>query len=320
MTAPYVALTDHRWFEHLRSKADADGRLDEANFWLPSAQRPIARLSTGDPFFFRLKSPINAIVGFGFFSSFSRLPLHDAWTTFRDRNGDPDLESFSARIRQYRHREMSPEESESRPLACTALIHLSLWREPSWLPWGEARGWKPHIQQGRYEEDPSNVEALMLAIRAESAGLDEMSDRFNLVDADERTITMARTVRREGQGSFRTRLLTAYSGACAITGEHTEPVLAAAHIQPYLGTRSNHVQNGLLLTQEFHTLFDLGYVSVKPDDMTVRVSPRLQKDFGNGKRYAAFDGHPLAILPKDQHSRPSGDALEWHWRKMFKAG
>lgn len=320
MNRPFVALTDHRWFDHLRGKAGGRGDLDEANFWLPSSQRPIARLEPGDPFFFRLKSPVNAIVGFGFFASFCRLPLRDAWLTFGDRNGDPTWESFAQRIHDYRTREMDPAEAETRPLACVALIHLSLWNEAAWIPWDAARGWHRNIQQGRYEEDPANVEILTSAMQAESTSLDEMADRFRLVEADERTIKFARTVQREGQGSFRTRLLDAYSGSCAITGEHTEPVLAAAHIQTYLGPRSNHVQNGLMLTQEFHTLFDRGYVGVKPDDLTVHVSPRLQKDFGNGKRYASFDGRPLVVLPTDPRMRPSAEALEWHWERMFKAG
>ena len=36
----------------------------------------------------------------------------------------------------------------------------------------------------------------------------------------------------------------------------------SAHIQPYLGPRSNHVQNGVLLTKELHALFDAGYVTI----------------------------------------------------------
>lgn len=42
-------------------------------------------------------------------------------------------------------------------------------------------------------------------------------------------------------------------------------VLDAAHIQPCLGPRSNHPQNGLVLTKEFHALFDRGYVTVTPE-------------------------------------------------------
>jgi len=318
MSRPFVALTDHRWFQHLRDQADERGHLDEANFWLPSAQRPPAKLAPGDPFFFRLKTPINAIVGFGFFANFCRLPLRDAWLTFGDRNGDATWEAFAARIFHYRRGQMSPSEAESRPLGCIALLHLALWNDASWIPWDAARGWKPNIQQGRYEEDPANVEILTSAMRADAVPLDEMADCFRLVEADERTMGVARTAVREGQGSFRTRLLQAYSGACAITGEHTEPVLDAAHIQPYLGPRSNHIQNGLLLTQEFHTLFDRGYVAVSPD-FKVEVSPRLKADFGNGRRYRTMNGQPL-ILPQEPSLRPSREALEWHRRKMFMAG
>jgi len=238
---------------------------------------------------------------------------------FGDRNGAPTRAGFLARIRKFRTGSMEEPEIESRLLGCAALIHLSLWREEQWIPWGTERGWSPHIETGRYERDPVNLEILNHAIAADSpATPDELSGRFRLVDADQRALVLAREARREGQGSFRARLLDAYGGACAITGEHTEPVLDAAHIQLYLGPRSNHVQNGLLLTKEFHTLYDLGYVAVTPDHR-IRVSPRLQADFGNGRRYRHVD-QQLIKLPTDPHLRPSAEALEWHHRRMFKAG
>lgn len=318
MRSPYIALTDHRWFQYLRSRS-ADGRLDEANFWLPRAQHPPARLSPGDPFFFRLKAPANVIVGFGFFASFRVLQLRDAWATFRDRNGDATWEGFHERIRAYRVGEMDEAEIETRPLGCIALIHVSLWPEAAWIPWGAERGWKREIQKGKYESNPVNAEALQLALIADSPHEpQELSKSFELIQADEREFVHAQTAVREGQGSFRSRLLDAYGGSCAITGEHTEPVLEAAHIQPYLGPRSNHLQNGLLLTQEFHTLYDRGYVAITPDHR-VRVSPRLQQDFGNGRRYRQFDDQ-IIKLPEDRSARPSEEALEWHFRKMFKAG
>jgi hypothetical protein len=95
-------------------------------------------------------------------------------------------------------------------------------------------------------------------------------------------------IRRLGQGTFRARLLDAYGRRCAITGERTEPVLDAAHIQPYLGPRSNHIRNGLVLSKEFHTLFDLGYVGIDPD-YKVHVSPRLYDEWHNGRRYYEYD-------------------------------
>jgi putative restriction endonuclease len=128
---------------------------------------------------------------------------------------------------------------------------------------------------------------------------------------------LARDVRREGQGTSRSRLLDACGRRCAITGEHTEIVLDAAHIQPHLGPRSNHVQNGLLLTQEFHTLFDKGYVTVTPD-LRVRVSGRLAREWNNGKCYAAYDGQELRAVP-GASERPARAALEWHAERVFVA-
>jgi predicted restriction endonuclease len=63
---------------------------------------------------------------------------------------------------------------------------------------------------------------------------------FELVDEDERERVAATQVTRRGHGTFRSRLLETYSRRCAITGEHTEIVRDAAHIQPYLGPHSNH--------------------------------------------------------------------------------
>ncbi len=94
-----------------------------------------------------------------------------------------------------------------------------------------------------------------------------------------------------------------------------------AHIQPYLGPRSNHVQNGLLLTDEFHTLFDLGYVTVTPEyvvrfgDITV---PALNKDWKNGKRYYPYDGQRLAAVPANESLRPSAAVLAWHNEAVFR--
>jgi putative restriction endonuclease len=79
------------------------------------------------------------------------------------------------------------------------------------------------------------------------------------------------------------------------------------------------VQNGLLLTQEFHTLFDRGYVTITPEERVVRVSPRLRRDFQNGKRYYEYDGRPLAQVPPDPGAQPSAEALAWHGAKLFLA-
>jgi putative restriction endonuclease len=71
----------------------------------------------------------------------------------------------------------------------------------------------------------------------------------------------------------------------------------------------------MLLTKEFHALFDSGYVTVTPD-YEVRVSHQLREKWENGHRYYPFDGKKLLILP-DRQSRPSPEALEWHGERVF---
>lgn len=61
---PFIALTDKSWFDFLSSQA-VDGRVDEANFWNPSAGRPMKKMEPGTPIFLRLKKPHYAIAGYG---------------------------------------------------------------------------------------------------------------------------------------------------------------------------------------------------------------------------------------------------------------
>ena len=121
---------------------------------------------------------------------------------------------------------------------------------------------------------------------------------------------------REGQGAFRVRLLEAYGGRCAVTGEHAAPVLDAAHIQPYLGPRSNHIQNGLVLRTDLHRLYDEGYVTVTPD-YRFAVSPRLRDEFENGKTYYEMEGRQV-LVPRIPQLQPSRPALDWHATRVFR--
>lgn len=208
--------------------------------------------------------------------------------------------------------------TELRPLGCNILRDAVFWPEHRWIPWGDAEGWAGSIVQGKTEKDPERVQRLNAALRQDSMAVpDDLGETFAPLDMDERMFALRETVAREGQGAFRVRLLDAYAGRCAITGEHTGPVLDAAHIQPYLGPRSNHVQNGLLLTKEFHALLDEGYLGITPD-YEVRISERLREDWQNGRRYYPYDKQRLVHLPSSVAERPSREALAWHFERVFK--
>lgn len=316
MRPPFIALTDGAWFEFL-SSLSTDGRVDEVNFWQPRATSPMRRMLDGEPIFFRLKSPRYAIAGYGFYAHFQVLDLDLAWQTFGVKNGDPTRERFFHRIGRYRRVDLLRPDVPRAPIGCTILRNAVFWPRERWIHWGQERGWQPNIVQGKTEHDPTNIAVLSAALALDHAQVpaDLVRDPFRLVTEDERRRRYDLVTAREGQGTFRLRLLQAY-GRCAITGEHTPIVLDGAHIQPYLGPASNHPQNGLLLTKEFHALYDAGYVTVTPD-FEVRVSERLRRDFSNGKRYYPFDGKPLAAVPKHADLRPSPAALEWHMHNRF---
>jgi putative restriction endonuclease len=314
---PFIAVTDKAWFDFLHSRSDR-GHLDEVNFWSPKSVRPMKTMALGEPVFFRLKAPISAIAGYGFFAHFAALDLEVAWQCFAWKNGDPDRQRFLQRIGEYRGVDLTAGRADRAPVGCTILRSAQFWPQERWMRWGETQGWARNIVQGKTETDPARAMQLLGEIQASDQVIPDLDESpFEPIDVDDRAVEARDVVVREGQGVFRARLLDAYGRACAITGEHTEPVLDAAHIQRYLGPRSNHIQNGLLLTKEFHTLFDLGYVTVTPDHV-VRVSPLLSSDWNNGKRYYPYDGKRLVAMPSNDSLRPSKTALEWHNNHIFR--
>jgi hypothetical protein len=119
---------------------------------------------------------------------------------------------------------------------------------------------------------------------------------------DGRRRIFASIIRRQGQGEFRQAVLRAYGFACAITGCDVPEVLEAAHIMSYAGNDTNHVQNGILLRADLHTLFDVGLMTFDPD-WRVRLDESLK-----GTSYWTFHGMQLR-LPEPESARPSGMAL-----------
>jgi predicted restriction endonuclease len=117
-----------------------------------------------------------------------------------------------------------------------------------------------------------------------------------------RRYTLASIVRRQGQGEFRAAVLRAYGFACAITGCDVLDVLEAAHIVPYRGAATNHVQNGILLRADLHVLFDVGLL-----DFDARWRVRLDESL-RSTTYGSLEGKPLR-MPKEIPSRPSPEAL-----------
>jgi HNH endonuclease len=92
---------------------------------------------------------------------------------------------------------------------------------------------------------------------------------------DERERLFRQIRARRGQRAFREKLRARYGDRCAISGCNILDVLEAAHIRPYRGDLDNHVENGLLLRADLHTLFDLDLIGIEPFTLTVHLNPEV---------------------------------------------
>jgi putative restriction endonuclease len=313
-----VANTDIAWFRHFR-RNDATVVVDEVNFWRPVSQGGrFSVVDLGGPVFFRLKAPLRSIAGFGFFAGTLDMTVAMAWEFFGQANGDPTYSSFVGRIHGYRAQYgRDTSELDQQRITCLVLREAVFLRDEDWLPWDRREQWSDNVVAVKgYDltEGVGTVLADLLAATSATAPEDLVGD-FRPVAVDSRALAETLEPIRAGQGAFRIRLLAAYGG-CAVTGEHALPVLDAAHIQPYLGPQSNHVQNGVVLRTDLHRLYDDGYITITPDHR-LEVGSRLREEFDNGRAYYAMAGQGVRV-PRDPRLQPSREALEWHADRVFR--
>jgi hypothetical protein len=150
-----------------------------------------------------------------------------------------------------------------------------------------------------------HVSPKLAALTAEVEQAAYSEGAFSTLDTfhDDRRRELGLIVRRRGQPEFRQKLINAYQGRCALTGCDVVETLEAAHILPYRGAHTNHVQNGLLLRADIHTLFDLNLMTIDPETFVVVLVPMLK-----GTTYGKMDGK-LITLPARKECWPSRDAL-----------
>ncbi len=80
--------------------------------------------------------------------------------------------------------------------------------------------------------------------------------------------------------------------------------------------RLSRVSNGIPLRRDLHRLFDLGYVSIRPDH-TFAVSQELRDEFANGRTYYAMEGRKI-LLPGQAAQQPDQELLDWHSSAVFR--
>jgi putative restriction endonuclease len=311
----YIYPTDLSWFNFLSARPD----IDEINFWQPNGRQKFTRLSTGDLFLFRLKSPVNMIGGGGFFIHSSLVPITAAWEAFAEKNGTAEMLTFVRMISKYRR--VTPEETlrDDPQIGCIILTAPFFFRKEAWIPLPS--DYSANLVQGkRYDCTVEPGRSLFMQVQAMlSAPVPGMVKESVLSPRVWGDPALVR--RRLGQGSFRIVVTDAYDRRCAVTGERTLPVLQAAHIIPVSRGGQHALDNGLLLRSDIHTLFDRGYVTITAtrhaDHGEFRVSEKLKEEWSNGRVYYALDKQ-IVRFPDNEDYRPSLVSLEEHNDSIFK--
>jgi putative restriction endonuclease len=308
----YLGTTDNSWFNYLSAINPED-----VNFWQPGGSLAFRALQPGAPFLFKLKYPLNAIGGVGFFSSHTFLPISVAWETFGNRNGCDSYDEFKRKIISYK----SDKTMANPQIGCIVLTNPIFFEPKDWIKSPE--NWSKSIVQGKaYTTDEeignrlwSQVEFLLdKYLRGENL---YSENQFMVEEPQSRYRTSILSKIRIGQGAFRVLVTDSYQRKCSITGEKTLPVLESAHIQSYAKDGPHTISNGILLRSDIHKLFDTGYLTITTD-LKVEVSNRIKEEFLNGREYYQYHGKDLITVPQKMIDRPDAKYIEWHNSNIFK--
>ena len=305
----FVAPTDHGWYQFLLGRPE----LGEVNFWRPKPDR-FSALSPGEPFFFKLKRDYHAIGGFGIFAGFSQLPVWRAWDVFGQANGTVDEWDLLGRLQRLGRLDVAA--GLDRLIGCIAITQTVFFTPDEWVAAPE--DWARSIVRGRaYDLTVQPGRRIWEECLERAAARRGAADWVLEARRGQRTGAPWLITPRLGQASFRLAVMEAYGRQCAVTTEHSLPVLEAAHIRPWAAGGEHAIPNGLPLRRDLHRLFDLGYVTVRPD-LRFAVSRSLRDEFANGRVYYELDGRPIQV-PAAAAARPDPDLLAWHEAEVFRA-
>jgi putative restriction endonuclease len=314
----YIANTDFDWFTLLRS---IEPPIDEVNFWKPGSEAAFRALIPGEPLFFRLKSPYNAIGGFGYFAHYSTLPVSMAWEIYGIANGTASFGEMRKRLLQFRNRfEMETDPKQDFRIGCILVNQPVFLAERDWVR--IPADWAMNIVGGKaYDLSRGEGQRVWLECLARAGANATPANPFPRADRiADRSLPSGygqpMVVRpRLGQRSFRVAVLDAYGRRCSVTNERTLPALEAAHIRDYHDVQMHSLSNGILFRADIHKLFDSGYVTVSPD-LRFEVSRRIKEEFENGRDYYRLHGS-MVRLPDNPADRPDSEALWWHSEERF---
>jgi len=302
----FVGVTDINWFNYLASLQN----IDEVNFWQPSGKSLFQALNPGELFLFKLRSPLNVIVGGGFFAHSTVVPINLAWDAFQEKNGAPSFIEMRKQIDKLR----KASGVVNYNIGCILLEQPFFFGRNEWIP---APGdWKPNIVKGKtYDLSKSFGRELFNQVQTRLLAKKLIRDVASEAQGA-RYGAPTTILPRLGQGSFRVIVTDAYQRKCAITRERTLPALEAAHIKPFKCEGPHRINNGILMRSDIHRLFDTGYVTIT-EDHRFEVSRRIREEYLNGRDYYAMNGKVIDI-PSYPSFKPASEFIRWHNENVFR--
>lgn len=187
--------------------------------------------------------------------------------------------------------------------------------------------WFVGVASGLYEpiypvwvvgDDPTGLEFAL--------ALDEGQRLVNpgaVVDEDSRRYVERLTKARLHQRVFRSQVLLAYEGRCAICRIRHVELLDAAHIiADGLPNGQPVVPNGLSLCKIHHAAFDHSILGVRPD-LTLHVRQDILEEVDGWMLKGGIQGvhnTSLGVIPSVNSARPSPERLEERYAAFLVAG
>jgi putative restriction endonuclease len=121
---------------------------------------------------------------------------------------------------------------------------------------------------------------------------------------------------------FREEVLRAYSYSCAVCGYDgrlgMSPVgIEAAHIRWVQFGGPNSITNGFAMCALHHKIFDLGGLTIEPNDFSIVVSKEFNGVGGPVSSLHALHKTKVRVPPSPSDAPHEGH-LNWHYRQIFR--
>lgn len=187
--------------------------------------------------------------------------------------------------------------------------------------------WFVGVAPGRYEpiypvwvirDSPANLEFTI--------ALDTVQRHFSEedgVDVDYRAYMQRLTKVRLHQRIFRTQVLAAYEGRCAVCNLGHARLLDAAHIIADGAPNGQPVvPNGLAMCKIHHAAYDAGILGIRPDDLRLHIRQEILDEVdGPMLKHGLQDMHNsrLMKIPRSRTARPDPDRLATRYADFLSA-